>query len=420
VTLTGPISTCQVCSSPELSSVLFLGYLPPVNLLRPLSKPHPAEPWFPTELLQCQRCHLVQLSYIADPTVIFPPEYPYRSGTTRVLRENFADLAREVIECLPLSPGTFVVDIGSNDGTLLQNFHERGFRILGVEPSLTATIAQEQGIPTLMTFFNTAAVDEVLRDHGQAQLITAANVFAHIPGIHGIVEEILRLLAPGGVFVSESHYLLDLLRTLQYDTIYHEHLRYYSLHSLKHLLESHGLSIFSVKRIPTHGGSIRVYASASRDYTVDDSVPALLEEEKQAGLLSKRWIQPFRERVLHSKLALYELLAQLKRAGSVIYGIGAPSRASTLLHYVGLQSDILECILEVQGSLKLDKYMPGTNIPVLEESKLSRDQPPYVLLLSWHIAPELQRNLKKRGYQGDFIVPLPEPRIVRNHEISVA
>jgi hypothetical protein len=226
------------------------------------------------------------------------------------------------------------------------------------------------------------------------------------------------MMAEDGIFISESHYLLDLTDTLQYDTIYHEHLRYYSLTSLNYLLEQHGLRVFYAKRIPTHGGSIRVYASRSEKYVADSSVDLILHEEAGTGIASDKWIPDFRQRVLRSKLELYELLARLKKDGVRIYGIGAPSRASTLINYVGLDDGLLECVLEIQGSQKIGKDIPGTKIPVLEESKLYADQPEFVLLLSWHIAPELCRNLKMRGFIGDFIVPLPKPWVIRNEEID--
>ncbi len=412
----GPIERCQVCSSLELKSVLFLGYLPPVNRMLPVGQIPDQEPWFPAEMLYCPKCHLVQLGYAVDPEILFPPEYPYTSGTTRILRENFADLYREVQQRVGLGPQDLAVDIGSNDGTLLSNFKQGGHKTAGIEPSLTAKMAEERGIPTLMTFFNKAAVDAVKSKFGQPKIITATNVFAHIHRVNELMDNIEVLAGDEGVFISESHYLKDLVETLQYDTIYHEHLRYYSVTSLKYLLESRGFRIFHVKKIPTHGGSIRVYASKSPKYKVEGSVETILREEIVAGLNSDSWIESFRNRVSNSKLELYELLNGLKRGGALIYGIGAPSRASTLVSYVGLDDCLVKYVMEVKGSKKLDKYMPGTKIPVLEESTLYQDQPPYVLLLSWHIAPELCRNLKKQGFKGDFIVPLPKPRLVLNRE----
>ena len=414
----GPVTECQICGSHELQSALFLCYLPPVNVMPELGKAYEKEWWFPAELLRCPRCHLVQLGYTADPSIIFPPEYPYRSGTTRILRDNFADLYRNVQPMMNLNAQSFIVDIGSNDGTLLKNFRDGGHKVLGVEPSLMAKFAEEDGIPTMMAFFGKESAENVLKEHGQADVVTAANVFAHIPDPNGIVQSIGKLLKPDGVFISESHYLLGLLETVQYDTIYHEHLRYYSLHSLKFLLEKNGFRVFKVQKIPTHGSSIRVYATRNDAYATDASVEATLEEERKAGLTGDSWIAPFRERVLRSKLGLYELLSKIKQEKKLVYGISAPSRASTLVNYVGLDASLVQCVMEITGSKKIGKYMPGRDIPVLDEQKLYEDQPPYALLLSWHIADELMKNLKKRGYKGDFILPLPEPRIVRNTDVS--
>jgi hypothetical protein len=213
------------------------------------------------------------------------------------------------------------------------------------------------------------------------------------------------------MFVSESHYLLPLIRTLQYDTIYHEHLRYYSLHSLKYLFERHGLEIVHAKEIPPHGGSIRVYAARKGDYQVQPSGEQLMQAEEPV-VLSLASLQEFKRRVVISKLKLQKLLLDVKERGDRIYGIGAPSRASTLINYVGIDEGILDCVLEVKGSHKIGKYMPGTLIPVLEEARLFEDQPEYALLLSWHISEELMHTLRKKGFRGNFIVPLPTPRIV--------
>lgn len=416
----GPITACQTCGCTDLQPVIFLAYLPSVNIMSSIGQPHDLQQWFPAEMLRCPQCTLVQLGYVPDPSLIFPPEYPYTSGTTKILRENFADLYVHTKALMDLQPHHFVIDIGSNDGTLLKNFKNGGHKVLGIEPSLTAKLAEADGVPTLMTFFGTAATDIVLGTHGKADVITAANVFAHILNPNDVVENIARLLSDDGVFISENHYLLGLVETLQYDTIYHEHLRYYSLQSVKFLLEKHGFRVFKVERIKTHGGGIRVYATKSVKYSSDGSVEALLAVEDKAGLTGTSWIAPFREGVLRSKLELYWLLKDICAKGQKVYGISAPSRAATLVNYVGLDDGMIPCIMEIKGSKKIGKFMPGRNIPVLDETKLYEDQPPYVLLLSWHIANELMTNLKKRGYSGDFIIPLPSPRIVRNHEVTVS
>jgi len=404
------VEHCQVSGSTDLRPILFLGFLPPVNTMNPIGTRPDEQPAYPAQLLYCPESKLVQLGLIVDPAIIFPPEYAYTSGTTRILRENFAELYREVMELFPIEKSDLVVDIGSNDGTLLGNFHRAGHRVCGVEPTNAHRIAVAAGMPTLNAFFGRESATEVRRLHGPASIVTAANVFAHIEDIHAVVDSILDLLADDGLFISESHYLVPLLETLQYDTVYHEHLRYYSLSSLDYLMKLHGLEIVHAKRIPTHGGSIRVYAARKGTRPVSEAVQQLLRIEE--SFLTEERFAEFRTRVSSSKLDLMAMLQDIRREGSRVYAVGAPSRASTLVNYVGLDDSILDCVLEIGGSYKIGKYMPGTLIPVLEEKKLFEDQPEYALLLSWHIGDELAAKLRELGFKGKFICPLPSPRIL--------
>lgn len=404
------VDRCQVCDAEPLERIAFLGYLPPVNTM-PLVGSIPAEqPSYPALLLRCGRCQLLQLGLVVDPKILFPPEYPYTSGTTRILRENFAELAREAAPLVGLGPDDLVIDIGSNDGTLLSNF-QPGHRVHGIEPTDQGKLAAERGIPTTTAFFSPDVAQRVRNEQGPARLVTAANVFAHIEDVHSIVDGIVTLLTEDGVFINESHYAHSVIEGLQYDTIYHEHLRYYSLHSLRHLLEMHGLEVFHARRIPTHGGSIRVYAARAGQRPPQPSVAAMLADEER--LAAQGAFTDFRSRVARSKLGLYRLLDGIRQSGGRVYGVGAPSRASTLINYVGLDDGIIDCVLEIRGSHKIGKYMPGTLIPVVDEQALFDDQPEYALLFSWHIADELIPKLTQNGFRGDFIVPLPEPRIVR-------
>jgi C-methyltransferase C-terminal domain/Methyltransferase domain/Putative zinc binding domain len=402
------VEGCQVCDSTKLDSVLFIGYLPPVNTMPPIGSRPAEQPAYPAELLHCNQCQLVQIGLIVDPAILFPPSYPYTSGTTKILRDNFAQLSREVAERYPLKRSELIVDIGSNDGTLLSNFTQDA-RVFGIEPTNAGKLAVERGVPTLTSFFNRAAAEKTVSANGKAKIVTATNVFAHIEDIHEIVDCIEQLLAGDGIFISESHYLLSLIETLQYDTIYHEHLRYYSLTALKYLLEMHGMEIIYVRRIPTHGGSIRVYSARKGQYPVDPAVNQLLEVEKRT--ITRKTLTEFAQSVTRTKLDLLALLKEIKSAGGHVYGVGAPSRASTLINYVGLDNGILDCVLEIKGSYKIGKYIPGTTIPVVEEERLFADQPEYALLLSWHIADELIPKLTARGYKGRYIIPLPRPRL---------
>jgi hypothetical protein len=402
------VDRCQVCSSADLQSILFVGYLPPVNTMNPIGTRPDEQPAYPAELLHCPRCSLVQLGLIVDPSIIFPPHYAYTSGTTRVLRENFAELYREVMARFPLGRDDLVVDIGSNDGTLLSNFAGT-HRVCGIEPTNAYRIAVEAHIPSVNAFFNRDSADDVQRQYGRAAMVTATNVFAHMEDVHEIVDSVLSLLKDDGLFVTESHYLISLLDTLQYDTIYHEHLRYYSLSSLQHLLELHDIEIVHAKQIPTHGGSIRVYAARRGTRQVSAAVEVLLKAEE--AMLTPERFADFRRRVSTSKLDLLALLRDIRHSGARVYAVGAPSRASTLVNYTGLDDATLDCVLEIKGSYKIDKYIPGTLIPVFEEARLFTDQPDYALLLSWHIGDELAAKLRKGGFRGKFITPLPTPRV---------
>ena len=270
-------------------------------------------------------------------------------------------------------------------------------------------IAEGRGIPTLMRYFSPATAVEVKRQHGAAHVVTAANCFAHIEDVHAIVEGILDLLGPDGVFISESHYLIGLLDRLQYDTVYHEHLRYYSLNSLANLLQMHGLEVFHARPIPTHGGSIRVYAARRGVQPVNDSVAKMLAAEPRGEAMRAR-LERFRDDVMLSKLRLFAMIRDLKEKGARICGISAPSRASTLVNYLGLDADIVDYVCEIEGSLKIGKCMPGTSIPVVEESRLFADQPDCAIIFSWHIADELAPKLRAKGFRGKLVTPLPVPR----------
>src|SRR3569833_2139935 len=407
-----PYTACQACGSKDLESVIFLGFHPPVNTMPVIGSVPEEQPAYPLEWLRCGNCGLVQIGLEVDPSILFAPSYPYRSNSTRILRDNFADLYRTCAAMFKLGPDDLCVDIGSNDGTLLSNFVAGGQPVLGMEPSLAAEDANKRGVRTRMCFFGLESAQQARKDFGPANIITAANVFAHIADIHAVIDGITAFLRDDGVFISENHYLLPLVETLQYDTIYHEHLRYYHLGALIPLLAQHGLEVFHVQTIPTHGGSIRVFSAPKGSQAIQPSVAQQLAAEKKTGLLDGSGLATFRKRVIQSKADLYTFLSAIKQKGERIYAVGAPSRAATLVNYVGLDDGMLDNVLEISSSPKVGKYMPGTRIPVLDEKILFEDQPEYALLLSWHIASELIENLRRKNFRGKFIVPLPEPHIV--------
>lgn len=407
-----PISVCQSCGASELQEVLFLGFLPPVNALDEVGSPLIEHPHYPAQLLSCAECQLVQLGCIVDPTVLFPSSYPYTSSTTKILRENFIDLRTELESILDLARNDLVVDVGSNDGNLLSNFTER-CRVLGITPEDVGRLAVERGIPTLFQYFDDAAVGVVRREYGLARVVAATNVFAHIDGANEATRRVVEMMTDDGVFVSESHYLGSVINGLQYDTVYHEHLRYYSLTSLRHLLHRNGLEVFHVRLIPTHGGSIRVYAAKKGRRRPSPQVDELLRKERKC-LLPRHVLAGFAQRVLRSKLQLLGLLETVLDGtpDPLVFAVGAPSRASTLVSYVGIDQSTVRAVAEIAGSHKIGKRMPGTTIPIVNETEIFSAKPTHLLLLSWHIADELMTKLRQKGYGGKFIIPLPQPRIV--------
>ena len=402
------ISKCQISGSKDLTSIMFLGYLPPPTEMKKINSKIEEETFYPADLVYCAKSKLVQLNTIVNKEILFSKDYAYTSSTTKILRENFRELYNDCTKILKISPSDLIIDIGSNDGNLLSNF-KNNHRVLGITPEKIGKIAIRKGIPTLIRYFDNTTSKLVLKKYGQAKIITATNVFAHIENVSKLMKNILKILDKDGVFISESHYLVSLIKTNQYDTIYHEHLRYYSLSSLKYLFDKYGLKIIHAKKINTHGGSIRVYATRSKKFKINRNVDKILKLEKK--YLNWKTFKNFRNNVFKSKINLYSILKKIKNRNKKICGIGAPARASTLINYIGLDENIIDYVLEIDGSKKIGNYIPGTKIPIMSEKKLFIDQPDFAILFSWHIASELKKKLRKRGFKGKFIIPLPNPSI---------
>jgi 2-polyprenyl-3-methyl-5-hydroxy-6-metoxy-1,4-benzoquinol methylase len=402
------IDRCQISGAKDLKTILSLGYLPPVNKLKKIDSLLCEDIFFPAELVFSKKSKLVQLKTIVKKEILFPKEYPYTSSTTKILRENFKELYKDCKKIVNISSNDLIIDIGSNDGNLLNNFKDN-HRVLGITPENIGKIAIKKGINTLQRYFNKTTSDLVLKKFGKAKIITATNVFAHIENVNLLMKNLLKILKNDGIFICESHYLVSLINSIQYDAIYHEHLRYYSLTSLKYLFNKYGMEIIDAKKINTHGGSIRVYAARKKRFEIHKSVIKILNFEKK--FLNWKTFINFKKNVVQSKLNLYSILKKLKNKNKKIYGIGAPSRASTLINYVGLDENIIDCVLEIEGSYKIGSYIPGKKIPILSEKKLYNDPPDFVILFSWHIASELKFNLRKKGFKGKFIIPLPYPKI---------
>lgn len=336
---------------------------------------------YPLRLIQCANCTLVQLSHIPDQREVFPPDHPYTTGTTRAMREHFAALAARLNSSLKF--GDLIVDIGANDGTLLAACGEKA-RCVAVEPTDQAAKCRAQGFRTWQQFFTASTARDILHVCGPAKVITACNVFAHVPDPHDFLEGVLALLGDDGTLIIETHDWASLANGLQVDTVYHEHARFYSVASLSYLLARHGLLVREAVPIPVHGGSFRAFAVREQ--------------------------QHLQARAAKAADHLYALIRHAAAEGPV-YGIGATTRATPLIHYAGIKAHIA-CVCEVPGSEKTGQNIPGTSIPVVDEAKLIADQPPHALLLSWHLADSIVPSLRAKGYQGRFIVPLPEARFL--------
>ncbi len=403
------LNKCQVSGSKKLNKILSLGNIPFVNDTHKINSNNLITLSAPLELYYCPISKLVQLNIEVDKKILFPKSYPYTSSTTKVLRDNFLQLRKQIDKNNFLKKNDLIVDIGSNDGNLLSNFKDK-YKVLGVTPENIGKIAIKKGIPTIIDYFDSNVVKKINKNFGKAKVITATNVFAHITEVNKLIKNIKNCLSKDGIFISESHYLLPLIETNQYDTVYHEHLRYYSLKSLNYLFSKHQFEIFKAERIPTHGGSIRVYASRKKKYKIHSSVKKIQKEESNL----KTKLLNFKHRVLESKLNFYKLLNKLNKnkKNLKIAGISAPSRSTTLINYLGIDENIIEHIFEVKGSKKIGMYLPGTKIKIVEEKIQKLKKYDYLLIFSWHIQKDIIQVLKKKGYRGKFIVPLPKPKVL--------
>ena len=369
----GEVTNCGLCRSPYLVPLLDMG-------TQPVAESYGDGPQYPLRLVRCKTCTLVQLDYIVPAAELFTPDHPYAAGNSTERRRH----AKELASLIRPDLNGAIVDIGANDGTLLSAFGP-GPKLIAVEPTRQAWKIPGRVI-TYENFFSSGLAARIRDAHGPAKVIFACNVLAHAEDPHDFMEGVAILLAGDGTFITENHELGAVTNGLQIDTVYHEHLRYYDLVTLGRLLADHGLAVNDSTLIPAHGGSFRVRASRT-DHGL----------QHRADTVKDR---------------LVALLSMLDGQGAAIYGVGAATRATPLMHFTGIDA-YLTCVCEVAGSEKIGLMMPGTKLPIVDESRLIEDQPPYALLFAWHIATDVMTSLRKAGYKGKFIIPLPEPRIAR-------
>lgn len=406
------MKSCRICKGQRLVPFLSLGQQPHCNsFLRTDQLPEP-EPRWPLELVYCEDCHLVQLTEVVDPEVMFR-DYVYVSGTTRTLTEHFRASARHLVDRYAVPRGSLVVDIGSNDGTFLQQFKDLGLSVVGVDPARNiAAMANARGIPTVCDFFGERVARELRAEHGPARLMTAAGVFFHIDDMDDVCRGICELLADDGVFQVQAIYLGSMLEQTSFDNVYHEHVSYYTLRPLIHLFERFGLSVFDVGHAPIHGGTLLVDVCRAGARPVQPSVQRLLDREHEKGWDTLAPYTAFAERTRRIRAQLLATLRDLKGQGKRLAAFGAPAKGNTLLNYCQIGPDLLDYAAE-KAPLKIGLHTPGMHIPVIDEALAMQDPPDYFLLLPWNFKEEiLAKNQDYRAAGGRFIVPIPEPHVV--------
>ncbi len=414
---TGHISSCQACNSKKIHLILDLGHQPLSDTLPSEKTLNMPEIAYPLRMMWCQRCTLVQLDYCVDGKDVYHPDYPYRPGITKELVEYQKSMSISLIKQYKLTSNDLVIDIGSNDGTLLNGFKSQGIKVLGVEPTNIAKIARASGIDTIQAFFDRILAKKIKNKYGLASLIVTTNTFAHMQTIGEFIVGAHTLLKDNGVFINETHYLLDIIKGGQFDSIYHEHLRPYTLKSHVYLFKPYDFTVIDVERGERYGGNIRTHAMKGKKKPVKSSVRALLKKEEEFGLSRLDTFLKFANRAKKARFDFMEFLIQAKKKNKLVVGDACPARSCVLLNYYGIDRELLPYISEQPTSLKLGKYLPGRHIPIVNNQKLIDEQPDYVVLLAWHLADPIMRRLKARGLKSDFIIPLPDFKIVKNSEI---
>jgi SAM-dependent methyltransferase len=372
------------------------------------------EPFYPLHVYICDNCFLVQLLEYVSAGDIYS-EYAYFSSYSDSWLEHAKTYVNMIIEKLKLGPKSQVIEIASNDGYLLQYFVKGGIPALGIEPAANiAKTANEKGIPTIVKFFGQKTADELVAEGQQADLLLGNNVLAHVPDINDFVKGMKIILGPAGVITMEFQHLLRLMQENQFDTIYHEHFSYLSFITVETIFAKHGLRLFDVEPIPTHGGSLRIYAchSENADRTVSSRVKELKREEMIFGMDRLDTYSTFTEKVKNTKRKLLTLLINLKDKGNSIANYGAAGKGNTLLNYCGIRDDIIDYAVD-RNPYKQGKYLPGTRIPIFHPDKIKESQPDYVMIIPWNLKDEIIQQLDYiHDWGGKFIIPIPEPEIL--------
>jgi 2-polyprenyl-3-methyl-5-hydroxy-6-metoxy-1,4-benzoquinol methylase len=407
------ILKCRMCNSEKLELFLDLGNIPRVDRFLSRKELNQIEQLFPLTVYLCKDCGLAQLGFVVPDSKLFNEEYAYESSTTKDRRENHNQLAKDVCNDFKIVEKSLVVDIGSNVGVLLHCFKNLGMKVIGVDASSNIVKkANDNGIETILGFFNKEIVDKIINKYHKASIITATNLFAHIQNYESFMIDLKQLLETDGIFVFQVPHFLKLIKNVEYDTIYHEHISYFGLKPLIKFFEEHQMELFDVVETDIDGGSIRCFVSHKGQFTKSLNINKILMEENNEEIYNIKRLKKFEKDVIQQKADLKKMLEQLKQDGKKIVGVGAPAKGITLLNYCNIDKDILEYLTE-KSSLKIGKFCPGMHIPVVTDEKLLEDKPDYALILAWNFAEEIMNNLKEyEKLGGKFLIPIPTPKIV--------
>ena len=405
------LEACRACGSDNLLLFLQLGPTPAPNGFLKAHHRHKSEKFYPLDVSFCRNCGLVQLAHVVSPEVMFR-NYVYIPSTSETMLNHFVSLAKQATKITQAQKGELSIDIGSNDGTLLKSFKSLGMNVLGVDPAENlAKKANKEGVETMCALFTKEVAVQIKKKYREAKTITATNVIAHVHDLHDFFEGIKILLSDEGLLIAEFPYLVDLLKKVEFDTIYQEHLSYFSITPFEKLLKKHNLYLVDIQRLPVHGGSVRVFVS-KKPKKASSRVKKLLQLEKKKGILNPQTYLKFRRKVDKVRHELVQLLWKLRLENKQIIGYGASAKGNIILNYCRIGPETLNYIVD-SIPYKQGKYTPGMHIPIFEEKKLLEDQPDYTLLLAWNFADEIikkQEAYRKKG--GKFILAIPKLTIV--------
>ncbi|NMC79243.1 MAG: class I SAM-dependent methyltransferase [Chloroflexi bacterium] len=404
---------CRFCNTPLKTTFLDLGVSPLANTYLSVEQLNQMEPFYPLHTYICENCLLVQLEVFESPQNIFG-DYAYFSSYSDSWLQHAKRYTEKMIQRFGYSENSLVVEVASNDGYLLQYFIEKNVPVLGIEPAVNvAEYANKNGIPTLVKFFGEALAQQLVAEGTMADLVLGNNVLAHVPEVNDFVEGMKVILKPDGVITMEFPHLMRLMLENQFDTIYHEHFSYFSFTTVEKIFAAHGLVLFDVEELPTHGGSLRIYARHAEDATkpVSEAVRELKAREETLGFTRLETYQSFSEKVKETKRKLLAFLIEAKQQRKTVVGYGAPAKGNTLLNYAGARTDFIDYTVD-RSPHKQGLYLPGTHIPVYAPEKIRETKPDYVLILPWNLKDEIMTQMAfVREWGGKFVVPVPETTV---------